>query len=443
MLGLLVSSLGEKNMVADPQIMKAVEQLGYRVTVGDVAAQAGLEVNLAQRGLLGLASEVNGNLQVAESGEIAYVFPRNLRAILQQKYLRLRLQAFWQKVWPILFYLIRISFGIVLLVSIALIFIAIAIILIAATSAKGGNSDSDRDNSGFGFGPSIWYFPDFSWFFYSDPYRRRSSRTESDSDGMNFLEGIFSFLFGDGNPNADLINRRWRTISATILNQKGAVTGEQIAPYLDVGEDSDRDENYMLPVLVKFDGRPEVSPTGEIIYQFPALQATATERERRSVPAYLKEYLWQFSRAKSWQIMLAIGLGSLNLIGALVLWSLLASGSAAAQLGGLVAFVQSIFWLLLAYGIGFLAIPLLRYYWILWRNAKIETRNQQRQQSAEVLLAADDRLEQKLAYARQFAAEQFISAQDLAYTTEKDLLEQESEQTDKIDAEWRRRLEQR
>jgi hypothetical protein len=429
-------------MVADPQIMKAVEQLGYRVTVGDVAAQAGLEVNLAQKGLLALASDVGGNLQVAESGEIAYLFPKNLRGILQQKYLRLRLEAVWQKIWPVLFYLIRISFGIALLVSIALIFIAIAIILIALSSAKGGNSDGDSsDNSGFGFSPNIWFFPDFSWFFYSDPYRRRSSRTESDPDGMNFLEGIFSFLFGDGNPNADLVNRRWRTISATILNYQGAVTAEQIAPYLDVDADHRRDENYVLPVLVRFDGRPEVSPEGEIVYHFPALQATATERERRSVPAYLKEFAWQFSRAKSWQIMLAIGLGGLNLIGAMVLWSLLAGGSAAAQLGGLVAFVQSIFWLLLAYGIGFLAIPLLRYYWILWRNGQIETRNQRHQQSAEVLLAADDQLKQKLAYAREFAAEHLVSAQDLAYTTEKGVLEQESEQSDKIDAEWRRRLE--
>jgi hypothetical protein len=430
-------------MVADPQIMKAVEQLGYRVTVGDVAAQAGLEVNLAQKGLLALASDVGGNLQVAESGEIAYLFPKNLRGILQQKYLRLRLEAVWQKIWPVLFYLIRISFGIALLVSIALIFIAIAIILIALSSAKGGSSDGDRGDSGFGFSPNILFFPDFSWFFYSDPYRRRSSGAEKDPDEMNFLEGIFSFLFGDGNPNADFKDRRWRTISATILNYQGAVTAEQIAPYLDVDAENRRDENYVLPVLVKFDGRPEVSPSGEIIYHFPALQATATERERRSVPAYLKEFAWQFSRAKSGQIMLAIGLGGLNLIGALVLWSLLRGGAVAVQLGGLVAFVQSIFWLLLAYGIGFLAIPLLRYYWILWRNGQIETRNQSRQQSAEVLLAADDDLKQKLAYAREFAAEHFVSAQDLAYTTEKGVLEQESEQSDKIDAEWQRRLEQR
>jgi len=34
--------------------MQAVEHLGYRVTVGDVATQAGLNVNLAQQGLLTL-----------------------------------------------------------------------------------------------------------------------------------------------------------------------------------------------------------------------------------------------------------------------------------------------------------------------------------------------------------------------------------------------------
>ena len=55
-------------MTPDPRIMKAVEQLGYRVTVGDVAAQAGLTINLAEQGLLALASNAGGHLQVAESG---------------------------------------------------------------------------------------------------------------------------------------------------------------------------------------------------------------------------------------------------------------------------------------------------------------------------------------------------------------------------------------
>lgn len=79
-------------MAPNPVIMQAVEQLGYRVTVGDVASRAGLNVNLAQKGLLTLASAAGGHLQVAQSGEIVYLFPKNLRTVVRNKFLRLRLQ---------------------------------------------------------------------------------------------------------------------------------------------------------------------------------------------------------------------------------------------------------------------------------------------------------------------------------------------------------------
>ena len=96
-------------MTPKPEIMTSVEQLGYRVTLGDVATQAGLELNLAQQGLLALASDAGGHLQVAESGEIVYLFPQNFRTILRNKYWKLRLKEAWEKVWNVLFYLIRIS----------------------------------------------------------------------------------------------------------------------------------------------------------------------------------------------------------------------------------------------------------------------------------------------------------------------------------------------
>ncbi|MHC5599344.1 MAG: hypothetical protein ACYTXC_25965, partial [Nostoc sp.] len=108
-------------MAPSPTIMQAVEQLGYRVTVGDVATQAGLNVAEANQSLLALASDAGGHLQVADSGDIVYLFPQNFRAILRNKYFRLRLQEWWKKVWNVLFYLIRISFGIFLTVSIVLI----------------------------------------------------------------------------------------------------------------------------------------------------------------------------------------------------------------------------------------------------------------------------------------------------------------------------------
>lgn len=429
-------------MTPNPQIVKSVEQLNYRVTVGDVASLAGLDVNLAQQGLLALATDAGGHLQVAESGEIAYLFPRNFRTILRNKYWKLRLQQWWEQVWRVLFYIIRISFGIVLIASILLMLVAIAVIIISISSSRDDN-DSGRGDSygggGYFFLPRFWIGPDLFWFF--DPnynYRRRQRRQSSANYQMNFLEAVFSFLFGDGNPNADLEEKRYASIGQVIRNYGGAVVAEQIAPYLDL---VDTDEDYMLPVLSRFNGYPEVSPQGEIIYYFPELQVTATERKPQPISAYLKEQLWRFTQASSGQVMLSIGLGTVNLVLALVLGSLLRDGTVAAQLGGVVAFAGSIYWLLLGYGVAFLTIPLIRYFWIQGRNQKIEHRNQTRQQRAEFLLAADRKLQQKMLFASQFAKQEVISDRDLAYTTETDLLDQNLLNSDKIDQEWQRRLE--
>ncbi|BAY08418.1 hypothetical protein [Calothrix sp. NIES-2098] len=428
-------------MAPNPSIMQAVEQLGYRVTVGDVATQAGLNIAEAGQGLLALASDAGGHLQVAESGDIVYLFPQNFRAILRNKYLQLRLQELWQKVWSAIFYLIRISFGIFLIVSIALITVTIIIIITALNSDR----DSDNRSSHYG-GGGFFFFPDLFWYFspnyQTEYYQRRRERNQTSN--LNFFEAVFSFLFGDGNPNAKLEERRWQEIAAVIRNNRGAVVAEQIAPYLDnLGEKYQQEyEDFMLPVLLRFNGQPEVSPEGQIVYYFPELQVKASKKRRQSIPVYLEESLWRFSEASSGQVMLSAGLGILNFVGALVLGSLLRDGTVAAQLGGLVAFVQGIYWLLLAYGIGFLAVPLVRYFWIQWRNRKISARNRDRLSRARLLTNVDASLQRKIDYARQFAAEKVIGKEDIVYSSDTDLLEQEFEHSAQIDAEWQRRLEQ-
>jgi hypothetical protein len=431
------------NPTPDPAIMKAVERLDYRVTVGDVASQAGLDVNLAERGLLVLASAAGGNLQVAESGEVVYQFPKNFQEILRNKYFQLQLQEWWEKVWRVVFYLIRISFGIVLMLLILLAIAAIILIAIAAASSRG-----DRDDRGGGFDlPNFWISPNFFWFFspdyYDRPYQsRRTTRGKSTSE-MNFLEAVFSFLFGDGNPNADLEEKRWQAIAAVIRNNRGAVIAEQIAPFLDeVGTGFENEyEQYMLPVLTRFNGRPEVSPDGQIVYHFPDLQTTVAEQGRRSMGTYLQEALYPFSRASRGQIFGAAALGIVLLVLAIVLNLQLAGGII---LGGAAdTFVRAIAVLSLGYSVGYLSIPVIRNFWIQRRNGKIRDRNVKRLQRARALEQADSALEHKLAYAQQFASETVIRNEDLIYTTEKDLIEQEIDRAPQIDAEWQKRLEDR
>lgn len=432
--------------------MKAVESLKYRVTVGDVAAQAGLNVEVAQQGLLALASETQGHLQVSDAGEIAYEFPKNFRGVLRNKYWQLRFQEIAAKIWQVVFYIIRISFGVILMLSIAVIFIAIFALSIAASSQGGGNRDN-RGGGGGGFMISpfnFFYLFNFNYGRGRQRYPNRSSapRSRQGAAGqsgkkLNFLEAIFSFLFGDGDPNADLEERRWRDIGAVISNSGGAIAAEQVVPYLDnLGEGWNKEyEDYMLPVLSRFDGRPEVSPTGDLVYYFPELQVSAADRRATSVGAYLKEAKRKFTSATSDQVMIAIGLGSVEIVGALVLRNMLQNALAQSiVLPASVVFVQSILWILLGYGVAFLAVPLLRYYWVQWRNGKIEKRNEARQDRAVMLNQLGAAFKAKLAFAQQFAAQKVLRADEAVYSTETDLLEQESDRDDQIEAEFRRRL---
>jgi hypothetical protein len=430
-------------MVLNPSIINAVEKLGHRVTSGDVATQAGIDINIAQRELLVLASEAGGHLQVAESGEIAFAFPANFRAILRNKYWQLKLKDGWNKIWKVLFYLIRISFGIILIASILLITVAIITILVVINTSQNNNSSGgNRSGSWFWIG---WLMPDFRWFHPDDHNNYQHQKAKrSKKKKTNFLESVFSFIFGDGNPNYNLEERRWQTIGKLIQNQKGAIIAEQITPYLDeIGSSVAQDyEGYMLPILTRFDGRPEVSPEGQLIYHFPELQTTATSSPSQSVPNYLKEKNWRFSLASSGQIMGAIGLGAANVIGALMLGSLLKTPELAGYLTGFLGLINVIYPVLLIYGVGFLTIPLIRYYWIQWKNKNINGRNTIRKERAHILAEGGSILREKLNYARQFAKKTVINPDNLAYTTETDLLEQEINNSDQTDTEWQKRLEE-
>ena len=431
-------------MTPNPKIMKSVEKLDYRVTVGDVAAQAGLELNFAQQGLLALASEAGGHLQVADSGDVVYLFPKNFRSILRNKYWQLRWQQTWSRIWKVLFYIIRISFGIILIASILLMLVAVVAIIVAINSSndeREGGRGRSYGGGGFFFVPRFWIGDLYWWFDPGYNQRRRQRRRQTSGDyQMNFLEAVFSFLFGDGDPNPNLEEERYSAIGSMIRQHQGAVTGEQIAPYVD---EMDEAEDYMLPVLSRFNGYPEVSPQGEIIYYFPELQVMASQRQsqKNSPFGYLKENLWRFSQANGGQITMAAGLGAVNIILALVLGSLLRDGTIAAQLGGVVAFAASIYWLLLGYGVLYLLIPLVRYFWIQGRNPKIISRNQDREQRAIALKQPSQSLRQKIAYASQFARQKVIGEGDITYTTEDDLLDQNLKDRERIDGEWQQRLE--
>lgn len=416
-------------------VMEAVEKLNYRVTIGDVAAQSGLSLNVAQREVLALASETGGNIQVAESGEIAYKFAPNFRQVLVSRSFWLQVKEWLKGAWKWVFYAIRISFGILLIVSILIVVLGIIAATIAIQSQ--GRSDNDRndrrnDNRGGGGGfiwLGGWGSPFGNPFIMFDPnYYEPQQLRQRDPDEMGFLESVFSFLFGDGNPNVDLDERRWRDMATMIRSNNGVVIAEQIAPYLDETSRLEGDEYFVIPVLSKFNGFPEVSDAGTLAYKFPELQKVASERKAKTSSSYLQEKLWKFSQASQGKITLSIGLGVFYLVAALVLKNLLTNPKLVTTIasGGFLGLVNAGMGFLLGYAVLFLSTPVVRYFVLQYLNKGIGDRNQKRSARVEQLQNPSSTLREKLDFAKTFAMKQEEIDQDnLAYTTEQDLADQE------------------
>jgi len=146
--------------------------------------------------------------------------------------------------------------GVALLSSIALIFTAIFVL-------QNSNRDDrdDRGNRGYsggfgggGFGYSYMWGPSPLDLFFYNSYQPYGINRYQDPQELSFLESVFSVLFGDGDPNANLEERRSKTVAQLIRAKGGAVTAEELAPYMDPGDappasDDLVDESYVRTPL--------------------------------------------------------------------------------------------------------------------------------------------------------------------------------------------------
>ncbi len=400
-------------------LLQSIERLQYQATPGEFAVQAGLPLATVERDLQQLAIAVGGHLQVATTGEIVYKYPSNFRTILYNKSVWLQVKKYTDFMWKVAFYLIRVSFGLALLASLSIVVLTILIFTIATmlSDNDGGGIDFGDWGSGGGgsssWGGTWWYF---DWGGSSTP-AETVDPIEKEKKQLNFLGAVFSFLFGEANPNANLEELRWRSIGQVIRKNQGAITAEQVAPYLE--EALPQSEDHILPVLVRFNGIPEVSEIGDIVYRFPDTQTIAKQRKFKHLPPYLQEKSRRFSGATSEQVGLICALGALNFAGIFFIGALL-KGAAAF---GFLALVGSIYSLLAVYAVGFVTIPVIRLLWLQWTNRKINTRNEKRRQRLTWLHSED--ATRKLGFAEQFQVQRTLSETDMVYNTEEDLLEQE------------------
>ena len=384
-------------------------------------------MDVIEPSLLSLAVASGAQLRVADDGNVTYVFPAQLRRLLLARSWRLRLAACLRKVWSLLFWVIRCSFGVVLVVLVVLISLLVLLLGLALFWAEDDAANALLSIVGGAFELIIRIVVAVltDQFWNGSPGRFPAADEQSPPQRVAFLESVYSVLFGDGDPNKALEARRWQRIGGFLRYRDGVVIAEDLAPLLDLETppSASKADQGMLPVLLHFDGRPQVTEQGDLLYSFPSLQHRSEEassspqahsmvdepslplRERRIAFTHAnKEQRWTYG-------ILVLSLFGLSLL--LLNWSLPLS----AVLVGIAFFG-------LDYSLLLIALPLLR--WFGWRraNAAIHQRNRWRQQWADwAQLHRDDLVSKRLEAARWRKSLARIS-DGMVYTTEQDLLTQ-------------------
>lgn len=311
------------------------------------------------------------------------------------------------------------------------------------------------------YSDSYWVdsFFDFSNLEQSKDLQKEKTRQQRRAgEQFDFLTICFQFVFGGTDLNLDLEERNWKYIAATIKNNNGVVVAEQIAPFLD---DTATDSEYwMIPVLSRFDGFADVSDSGNIFYVFPQFRPTVNRLTPKAVPfdkaelqnlyddartrrtktdlAKLSQMPVQLSEVvevpsfKVEEIVPFVDFDSNRLFGAILMALIEICGAVY-----LFTNINSMPWLIpyepligfmLCYGLLFLSVPAIRYFFLLHANKKREARNNKCFDAYTKLHLRKGKLNEKLNEVSLLQHSVEIIAQgaeETVYTTEKDLLDQQ------------------
>ena len=258
-----------------------------------------------------------------------------------------------------------------------------------------------------------------------------------------YVESIFSFVFGDGNPNDGIEDEQWRLIGTLLKEQQGAVVAEQVAPLMLEPVDATQGEDFMLEVLCRFGGTPEYDEiTNRIVYTFKAAQVTAqlsslesetwgtTSGGRGGGGGVLQEQLVQFSKAPAAQRALVVMLGLANIVGVGILGAKLGDPLVVRAMArdasgaGLLDSVKALMPLLSAYAVSFFAIPFGRNALNQRRNAEIDQRNASRLRAASAVKGNSPSLQKGLEAASRRKAKRTLRDSDVTFRSDRSVTDQ-------------------
>lgn len=254
-------------------LKQAFKERRREATVADLMAATALPKVQVDEQLPVLVDEFAARLRVTESGEVLYSFPRGFhsryRGPLQalRRFGRAALKAmaelgkFLFKVWIV-----------VMLVGYFVLFLALLVLfLIAGTASR--SSDRDRRSSGgnlvgglLNMFIRIWFY---SEFLKPGDGGYRQDRAQRGDKRRPLHKAVFSFIFGDGDANADWPTIERKALLAFLQGHKGLICLEEFM--ILSGKTREEANLAMNAYCLEFEGQPEASDEGVVYYRFDSV----------------------------------------------------------------------------------------------------------------------------------------------------------------------------
>jgi len=309
------------------KIINSLKRRKKGSTAADICASTALPLYTVNELLPKAADEYSGHLRVTQSGEILYDFPNGFLSryrgfAVSLKKTADKIASFVKTALVFLF-----KFWImVMLIGYFVLFIAIAIatvfIQIAARSNKNSSSGGGLNFSVFNLLWRIW--------FYQELTRSRSvfpenAARQKQKNKRPMHKAIFSFIFGEDDPDKDFEEHINKAVISFLQANRGVIS---LAEYMAFsGENSLNAEKSILSFCSKYEGSPEVTEEGTIVYRFEKLLLRSDiNKKSELIPPVKRLKIFSGNTKKMNRVFIAINAVNL-LFGSYFLYQSFAAGN--------------------------------------------------------------------------------------------------------------------
>jgi len=249
------------------KIVNSLKRQKKGATVADVCAATALPLSTVRELLPKAADEYSGHLRVTQSGEILYYFPRGFTSRYSGfgAFLKKTADKTAAVVKTALIFLFKVWI-VVMLIGYFVLFMALALasVFISVSAKSSGNRGRRGGFNTFGLLWRIWFYSELT-----RPNYRYGHVTQNKEPRRPIHKAVFSFVFGEDDPNKNWQEQKDRAIIAYIQANRGVVSLVEYMAF--TGENSAEAEESILTFCSKFGGSPEVTEEGTIVYRFDEL----------------------------------------------------------------------------------------------------------------------------------------------------------------------------